>query len=125
MIEFQAENSGGGKMPPLFWSGKLSCPVKIMMHHNCIFAWINGSTGDTNSMKERIKSDYDGLITDNVNLHDDLGMDFQIKAAKFQLKGVHVMDSFPGSIYIDNCNMHNKNFITDDMIIARWEKNNG
>ena len=90
MIEFQVENSGEGKMPPLFWTGKLSLPVKIMMNFNCIFAWINGSTRNTNSMKERVKSGYDGLITDNVKLYDDLGLDFQIKAAKFKLEGLNV-----------------------------------
>lgn len=77
-------------MPPLFWTGKLSTPVKILMNFNCIFAWINGSTRDTDSMKERVKLGYDGLITDNVKLYDNLGLDFQIKAAKFQLEGLNV-----------------------------------
>ena len=77
-------------MPPLFWTGKLSLPVKILMNTNCIFAWVNGSTRDTNTMKERVKLGYDGRTIDNVKHYDDLGLDFQLKAAKFQLEDLNV-----------------------------------
>lgn len=77
-------------MPPLFWGGKLSLPVKILMNLNCLLAWINGSTRNTNKMKERVKSGYDGRTTDNVDQYDDLGLDLQTRAAKCQLEGLDV-----------------------------------
>lgn len=77
-------------MPPLFWTGKLSPPVKILMNLNGVLAWLNGSTRDTVAMKERVKSGYDGRFTDHVKKYDDLGLTFQIKAAKAQLEGLNV-----------------------------------
>src|SRR4030042_4078221 len=77
-------------MPPLFWTGKLSLTVKILMNLNCGLAWIIGSTRNTARMKGRIKSGYDGQTTDNVDQYDNLGLDFQTKAAKYQLEGLSV-----------------------------------
>lgn len=84
-------------MPPLFWTGKLSLPVKALIDLNCLLAWIIGSTRNTGRMKERIKSGYDGRTTDHVDHYDDLGLDFQIKAAKFQLDPLH----FEGNVVLD------------------------
>jgi len=77
-------------MPPLFWTGKLSLPVKLLINTNNILAWVNGSTRDIEAMKERIKSGYDGNITDSVKLYDELGLENQIKAAKLQMEGLSI-----------------------------------
>ncbi len=77
-------------MPSLFWTGKLSLPVKLLININSILAWVNGSAGDVDAMKERIKSGYDGNITDSVKLYDELGLENQIKAAKLQMEGLSI-----------------------------------
>ena len=77
-------------MPPLFWTGKLSMPVKLLINTNNILAWVNGSVRDVDAMKERIKSGYDGNITDSVKLYDELGLENQIKAAKLQMEGLSI-----------------------------------
>jgi len=77
-------------MPSLFWTGKLSLPVKLLINTNNILAWLNGSTGDVDAMKERIKSGYDGNITDSVRHYDELGLENQIKAAKLQMEGLSI-----------------------------------
>lgn len=77
-------------MPTLFWTGKLSPQVKILINLNSILAWINGSSRNTVAMKERVKSGYDGRFTDHVKKYDDLGLAFQLKAASAQLEGLNV-----------------------------------
>lgn len=84
-------------MPPLFWTGKLTLPVKILMNLNCIIASINGSARDIKGMKERVKSGYDGHIVNNVQYYDDLGINNQLRAAKFQLEGLN----FAGNEVLD------------------------
>lgn len=77
-------------MPPLFWTGKLSLPVKTLMNLNSIIAWINRSASDVTDMKERVKSGYDGITTDSVQHYDELGLDFQLKAANYQVEALNV-----------------------------------
>ncbi len=75
-------------MPPIFWTGRLSFPVKTLMNLNGILAWIAGNTKDEAAMKERVKSAYDARFTDHVKQYDELGLPFQLKAAKAQLDGL-------------------------------------
>jgi ubiquinone/menaquinone biosynthesis C-methylase UbiE len=77
-------------MPPVFWTGKLSPSVKFLMNANGILAWLNGAGGDTVAMKERVKSGYNGKITDSVQNYDKFGLENQVKAAKLQMESLQV-----------------------------------
>jgi len=77
-------------MPPLFWTGKLSLPVKLLINTNNILAWVNGSIRNVDAMKEHVKSGYDGSITDHVKHYDEFGLENQIKAARLQMEGLSV-----------------------------------
>ena len=53
-------------------------------------------------MKQRVKMGYDGAFTDHVTRYDELGLKFQIKAARAQLedldvKGKEVLDVGAGT----------------------------
>jgi ubiquinone/menaquinone biosynthesis C-methylase UbiE len=79
-------------VPTLFWTGKLSPPVKALMNINCLMARILGSDRDTGAMKERIRSAYDGVFTEYVKRYDELGLSNQLKAAREQAKDLDVID---------------------------------
>jgi len=75
-------------MPPIFWTGKLSLPVKLMINSNNILAWLTGNARDARAMKERIRRGYEGVFSDHVTGYDELGIEFQTKAAMAQLEGM-------------------------------------
>jgi ubiquinone/menaquinone biosynthesis C-methylase UbiE len=75
-------------MPGVFWSGKLSLPMKLIVNTSNALAWIIGNTSDTLSMKKRIKLGYEGATTDHVTKYDELGLTFQTKAAAALLEGI-------------------------------------
>jgi len=77
-------------MPKLFWTGKLTFPMVLLVNSNNILAWIIGNNRKTAEMTERVKLGYDGIFTDHVRSYDDLGLKFQIKAAKAQLEEIDV-----------------------------------
>jgi len=78
------------RIPPIFWTGKLSLPVKLLMNANGILACLNGSTKDIATMKDRVRLGYEGDITDSVKLYDELGLENQLKSARLQLEGLKV-----------------------------------
>lgn len=75
-------------MPSVLWTGKLSLPMKLLINTSNILAWLIGNARDTTAMKERVKLGYDGTFTEHVTMYDELGLEFQIKAAKAQLEGL-------------------------------------
>lgn len=75
-------------MPKIFWSGKLSFPMMLMVNANNILAWLTGNARDAAAMKERVMKGYDGAFSDHVSGYDELGAEFQTKAAQAQLAGV-------------------------------------
>jgi len=75
-------------MPKIFWTGKLSFTMMLVVNANNILAWIIGDIRDTAAMKDRVKQGYEGSVSDHVGGYDELGMDFQVKAASAQLAGV-------------------------------------
>jgi ubiquinone/menaquinone biosynthesis C-methylase UbiE len=77
-------------MRQILWTGKLSLPMKLMVNTSNILAWLNGNARDTNAMKERVELRYDGTFTDHVTRYDELGLEFQLRAAKAQLEGLDV-----------------------------------
>jgi len=79
-------------MPTIFWTGKLSLPMLLMVNTNNILAWLTGNVRDTAAMKNRVKQGYDGAFSEHVNRYDELGAEFQTKSATAQLEGVDLQD---------------------------------
>lgn len=75
-------------MKSLFWTGKLSLPVKLLVNTNNIIACLNKNFSDKTAMKERVMSGYDGAISDHISRYDEIAGEFQKKAAAAQLSGV-------------------------------------
>jgi ubiquinone/menaquinone biosynthesis C-methylase UbiE len=75
-------------MPTIFWTGKLSPPMMFMVNANNVLAWLTGNARDTAAMKNRIKQGYDGVFSEHVTRYDELGEEFQTKAATAQLEGM-------------------------------------
>ena len=89
-------------MPPILWTGKLSPSMKLLINTSNVIAWFTGNARDTSAMKQRIKMGYDGAFTNDVTRYDELGLKFQIRAAKAQLedldvKGKEVLDVGAGT----------------------------
>ena len=72
-------------MPTLFWSGKLSFPMKLLIEANNILSLITGSARDLKGMKDRVKRGYEGEYTDHVHAYDEHGFHLQTKSARIQL----------------------------------------
>jgi len=60
----------------------------LMVNANNILAWLTGNARDAAAMKERVMKGYDGAFSDHVSGYDELGTEFQTKAAQEQLTGV-------------------------------------
>jgi ubiquinone/menaquinone biosynthesis C-methylase UbiE len=75
-------------MPRVFWTGRLSLPMKFVVNTSNALAWILGNTRDPKAMKERIKLGYEGVTSDHVTKYDKLGLEFQTKAAEALLEGI-------------------------------------
>jgi hypothetical protein len=72
-------------MPSIFWTGKLSLATKLMINANNLLAWLTGNARDAIAMKQRIRQGYEGVFSDHVTGYDELGTEFQTKAAIGQL----------------------------------------
>lgn len=84
-------------MPSLFWSGKLSIPMKMLVEANNLIALITGSAFDIAGMKERVKKGYEGDFSDHVFKYDEYGYHLQDRSARIQLeelsfRGMRVLD---------------------------------
>jgi len=77
-------------MPKLFWTGKLTLPMAIVINSNNVLAWLSGNSRKTADMTRRVKLGYDGLFSDHVRRYDELGLKFQIKAAQAQLEEIDI-----------------------------------
>jgi ubiquinone/menaquinone biosynthesis C-methylase UbiE len=75
-------------MKSLFWTGKLSKPVALLVNANNIIAFLTGNSADKPSMKERIKLGYEGAFTEHVTRYDELTAYYQKRAAVSQLDGI-------------------------------------
>jgi len=84
-------------MARVFWTGKLSLPMKMVVNTSNAVAWIAGNTRDTGAMKERIKLGYEGITSSHVTKYDELGLEFQTKAAKALIEGMDLT----GKIVLD------------------------
>lgn len=84
-------------MPSLFWSGKLSLPMKMLVEANNLLSLLNGNINDLQGMKERVKQGYEGKYSNHVHRYDELGNHLQDRSARIQLDGIsfegmHVLD---------------------------------
>ena len=85
--------SGGQEekhMARVFWTGKLTPSIRLILNISNLFAWASGSMRDTAAMKERVKLGYDGAFSDHVNHYDEVGTALQLRSAEEQLKDVDV-----------------------------------
>jgi len=73
-------------MSQLFWSGKLSLPMKLLVEANNLLSVFTGSIRDYRGMKERVKRGYEGEYSDHINKYDELGYHLQTKSARIQLE---------------------------------------
>jgi ubiquinone/menaquinone biosynthesis C-methylase UbiE len=84
-------------MPSVFWTGRLSLSMKLMVNINNLLALITGNARDTAAMKQRMKLGYEGVCSDDVTHYDDFGLDHYTKIATkllegFDLRGKEVLD---------------------------------
>ena len=84
-------------MDTLFWTGKLSFPMKLLIEANNLLAWVIGNSRNKKAMKDRIKMGYDGKFSQHVTHYDELAGEFQKRAAAYQLYGI----DFHGKELID------------------------
>jgi len=75
-------------MPSLFWSGKLSLPMKILVECNNVLSLVTGSYNDISGMKLRVRKGYEGEFTKHVQQYDELGYHLQHRSACIQLDGI-------------------------------------
>lgn len=79
-------------MAPLFWSGKLTLPMKLLVEANNILSLFTGSYRDIQGMKDRVKRGYDGEYSHHVQQYDELGYHLQDRSARTQLEGICLQD---------------------------------
>jgi ubiquinone/menaquinone biosynthesis C-methylase UbiE len=75
-------------MNTLFWTGKLSFPMRILIDANNMLALVTGNSRNRSAMKDRIKMGYNGTFSQHVTHYDELAGEFQKRAAVYQLYGI-------------------------------------
>ena len=75
-------------MPTIFWTGRLSCPMKLMANANNLLAWVLGNTRDTATMKAHVKKGYGGEVTNDISRYDEFGLKHYTKIATELLSGI-------------------------------------
>jgi ubiquinone/menaquinone biosynthesis C-methylase UbiE len=73
-------------MPPLFWSGKLSIPMRLLVDANNLLSLFTGSYKDLAGMKKRVRQGYEGELSDHVRHYDERGYHLQDRSARIQLE---------------------------------------
>jgi ubiquinone/menaquinone biosynthesis C-methylase UbiE len=79
-------------MPSIFWTGRLSFSMKLMVNINNLLALITGNARDTAAMKQRMKLGYEGACSDDVTHYDEFGLEHYTKIATKLLEGVDLRD---------------------------------
>jgi len=79
-------------MPPLFWSGKLTLPMKLLVEANNILSLFTGGFRDITGMKNRVRSGYEGKYSQHIQHYDELGYHLQDRSARVQLEGIHLQN---------------------------------
>ena len=55
-------------MTTIFWTGKLSPLMSLVINTSNILAWITGNSKDSVAMKRRVQEGYDGIFTEHVTM---------------------------------------------------------
>jgi ubiquinone/menaquinone biosynthesis C-methylase UbiE len=76
-------------MPTLFWTGKISLPLKLVLNAGSLIAWVTGNACDTSAMKRRMKRGYNGEYSDYIHRYDELGSSHYAKISKMLLEKVN------------------------------------
>jgi ubiquinone/menaquinone biosynthesis C-methylase UbiE len=84
-------------MKTIFWTGKLSPMMKLVVNFSNAIAWVTGSARNTAAMKKRTKVGYEGAVTDNVTRFEELGLEHYIKISKALLERAEVQ----GKVVLD------------------------
>lgn len=84
-------------MPSIFWTGKLSLPMQVLVNINNLLAIPLGNATDTKAMKLRVKNGYEGKYSSHVKRYDELGLHLQTRSADFQVEGLEN----PGPLVLD------------------------
>lgn len=84
-------------MADAFWTGKISFFKKMLLNINGMIAWVSGNLKDTESMKDGIKTAYNGERTADVENYDHFGWNHYAKVAdtlleNLVIQGRHVLD---------------------------------
>ncbi|MBS3742505.1 MAG: class I SAM-dependent methyltransferase [Candidatus Cloacimonetes bacterium] len=84
-------------MPTLFWTGKISLPLKIMMNMVAVIAWVTGNARNSSAMKDRMKDGYDGKYSNYIDKYDELASFHYEKISdiliqKIDCKGKEIID---------------------------------
>ena len=72
-------------MNNLFWTGKLTFPMKVLIESNNFLALLAGNVRNKKSMKDRIRKGYEGEYSQHVTHYDEIAGEFQNRAAAYQL----------------------------------------
>ena len=75
-------------MPSIFWSGKLTLPMMVLVQANNVLALLTGNANDVRGMKDRVKRGYEGEFSDHVREYDSRGFQLQDRSARIQLQGL-------------------------------------
>lgn len=68
-------------MSSLFWTGKISLPLRLMINLGSIIAWFTGNARNLTAMKERVMEGYDGTYSDYISKYDDTARNHYEKIA--------------------------------------------
>jgi ubiquinone/menaquinone biosynthesis C-methylase UbiE len=77
-------------MPTVFWTGRLTFPMQIMVNANNVLALLAGNATNTALMKSRVKDGYEGRFSHHVEGYDRLGQSLQERSADVQLQGLQL-----------------------------------
>ncbi len=77
-------------MPSIFWTGKLSFPMWLMINANNLLALAVGNATDGDAMKSRVREGYEASFSDHVDRYDELGLELQDRSAEIQLQGLRL-----------------------------------
>ena len=77
-------------MPSVFWTGKLTFPMWLLVNANNVLALLLGNATDLASMKARVRNGYEGRSSHHVDRYDELGLSNQERSADVQLRGLRL-----------------------------------
>jgi ubiquinone/menaquinone biosynthesis C-methylase UbiE len=75
-------------MPSVFWTGRLTLPMWLLVNVNNALALVLGQATDVPAMKARVRSGYEGRSSQHVQRYDELGLQLQERSAGFQLRAM-------------------------------------